>query len=101
LSETILPLAFRGTLEKPTELSIRASPWDTVSLPQGAVPDLPISQMSLACPYCKAKPNSDCCTSAGTFSVVHVARIRAAAVKARKRKSGSAKIAAEPPIEQR
>jgi len=35
---------------------------------------------TLHCPFCKAKPNSDCETSAGGFAV-HVARIKAAAMQ--------------------
>ena len=39
---------------------------------------LPISPLALNCPMCKAKPRMDCQTSAGSFSMVHVARIKAA-----------------------
>jgi len=42
-------------------------------------PVLPTSPLSLECPFCKAKPGRDCSTSSGGFSVVHVARIKAAA----------------------
>ena len=50
---------------------------------------LPTSPISLVCPFCNAKPGHDCATTAGGFSVVHVARIEAASLidKARKRKT--------------
>ena len=42
---------------------------------------LPISPLALSCPMCKAKPRMDCQTSEGSFSMVHVARIKAAIVR--------------------
>jgi hypothetical protein len=42
---------------------------------------LPISPLSLVCPFCRAKPNRDCSTSSGAISVVHLARIKAAALQ--------------------
>jgi hypothetical protein len=41
--------------------------------------DLPVSPVSLRCPYCKAKPGKDCATISGTLAVVHLARVKAAA----------------------
>jgi hypothetical protein len=41
--------------------------------------DLPVSPISLPCPYCKAKPGKDCATISGTLAVVHLARVKAAA----------------------
>lgn len=41
---------------------------------------LPTSPLTLTCPYCKAEPGHDCETSSGRFAVVHVARVKAAAV---------------------
>jgi len=48
---------------------------------------LPVSPLSIACPFCKAKPMRDCSTSSDGFSELHVARIKAAAAqdKANKR----------------
>ena len=43
------------------------------------IPVLPTSPISLKCPFCGAKPKHDCFTSSGTFSAIHVARIKAAA----------------------
>jgi hypothetical protein len=40
---------------------------------------LPTSPMSLDCPFCEAKIGVDCAASSGGFSVVHIARVRAAA----------------------
>jgi hypothetical protein len=40
---------------------------------------LPINPMTLTCPRCKAKLGSDCKTTSGDFSALHVARIKAAA----------------------
>ena len=41
---------------------------------------LPISPITLACPFCDAKPGRDCETSSGGFSLVHVQRVKAAAM---------------------
>ena len=50
---------------------------------------LPTSPINLVCPFCSAKPGHDCATTSGGLSVVHVARIGAAALvdKPRKRKA--------------
>ena len=40
---------------------------------------LPVSPLSLRCPFCEAEPGHDCATSEGGFAVVHVARIKKAA----------------------
>jgi hypothetical protein len=40
---------------------------------------LPTSPLDLICPFCAAKPGSDCETTAGGLSAIHVARIGAAA----------------------
>jgi hypothetical protein len=41
---------------------------------------LPISPMTLVCPFCKAKPADDCVSATGNnLALVHVARIAAAA----------------------
>jgi hypothetical protein len=40
---------------------------------------LPISPLSLRCPFCQAEPEHDCVKGNGRFSVVHVARIKKAA----------------------
>jgi hypothetical protein len=37
--------------------------------------------LTLVCPFCEAKPDDDCATSSGGFSILHVARIQAAAAK--------------------
>jgi hypothetical protein len=41
---------------------------------------LPISPISLTCPYCKAPRGQDCTTSGGRFSVIHIERIKMAAL---------------------
>ena len=39
------------------------------------VPELlPVSPISIACPFCSSKPGQDSATRAGGFSVIHVAR---------------------------
>jgi hypothetical protein len=43
---------------------------------------LPVSPLALMCPFCKAKPHKNCATKLGTFAVVHLARIKAAAAAA-------------------
>lgn len=43
-----------------------------------AAAHLPISPLALSCPMCKAIPRMDCHTSAGSFSMLHVARVKAA-----------------------
>jgi hypothetical protein len=40
---------------------------------------LPVSPESVRCPFCGAKSGRDCVTNSGGFSLVHVARIKAAA----------------------
>jgi len=42
---------------------------------------LTVSPESLRCPFCGAEPGKDCATSSGGFSVIHVARIKAAGAK--------------------
>jgi hypothetical protein len=46
------------------------------NLPESAL--LPISPFAISCPFCGAKPRHDCATTAGGFSAIHVARIKAA-----------------------
>jgi hypothetical protein len=41
--------------------------------------ELPVSPESVRCPFCGAKPGKDCATNSGFPSLVHVARIKAAA----------------------
>jgi hypothetical protein len=49
--------------------------------PPEQIPErLPISPMSLTCPYCKSPRGEDCTTRAGTFSAIHVERIKMAAL---------------------
>jgi hypothetical protein len=53
-----------------------------------AIPEvLPISPISLPCPYCKAKPGKDCATSSGGLAVLHLSRIKAAAMDLKKKKT--------------
>jgi hypothetical protein len=42
---------------------------------------LPTSPVSIACPFFHAKPNVDCATIGGGFVAIHLARIKAVAVK--------------------
>jgi len=50
-------------------------------MPKLAIPEvLPVSPLSLFSPLCGAKPGKDCRTLGGLFAVVHVARVKAAAV---------------------
>jgi len=48
---------------------------------------LPVSPVSLTCPFCKAKPGKDCATRSGGIAVLHIQRILVAAAqnKAKKR----------------
>jgi hypothetical protein len=46
--------------------------------------ELKTSPLRLICPFCKAKVGEDCLTSAGGFSAVHIARIKAAAASKNK-----------------
>jgi hypothetical protein len=49
-------------------------------MPQLKLPrTLPISPLSLRCPFCQAEPEQDCASIEGRYSVVHVARIKKAA----------------------
>jgi hypothetical protein len=48
-------------------------------LPIPGLKILRVSRLSIASPYCKAKPARDCYTSSGGFSALHVAGIKAAA----------------------
>ncbi len=47
-------------------------------LPKDGV--LRISPLTLLCPYCGAKKGHDCATSKGGFAVLHVLRVKAAAL---------------------
>jgi hypothetical protein len=47
---------------------------------------LATSPKSLVCPFCKAKPGSECATSSAGFSIIHLARIKAAASMDNRRK---------------
>jgi hypothetical protein len=42
---------------------------------------LPISPITLVCPFCKARAARDCTTSSGGLPVVNVQRIKAAAAQ--------------------
>jgi len=42
---------------------------------------LPVSPINIACPLCKSKPGKDCATRFGGLSVIHVARVKAAALQ--------------------
>ena len=64
---------------KQTELASPISLWETLAVAKSKIPVLPISPITLACPFCDAKPGRDCETSSGGFSLVHVQRIKAAA----------------------
>ena len=44
-------------------------------------PVLLVSPITLTCPFCHAKPNKDCMTTSGGYSVIHVQRVKAAAKK--------------------
>jgi hypothetical protein len=55
---------------------------ETVQIPD----ELSTNPITLACPFCKAKVGQDCATSSGGFSILHVARIKAAALRDRTRK---------------
>jgi hypothetical protein len=48
---------------------------------------LPVSPISLVCPFCKAKPGEDCIKLSDGIAVLHIQRIQAAAAqdKANKR----------------
>jgi hypothetical protein len=53
---------------------------------------LPISPMTLVCPFCKAEPGDDCkSSSGGNVALVHVARLEAAAKLDRKAKNARRK----------
>jgi hypothetical protein len=47
-------------------------------MPKPRTGALKVSPLSLACPFCKARPESDCVSAAGAFAIVHVARIKKA-----------------------
>jgi hypothetical protein len=66
------------------------SPVQYCAMPEPArsIPEvLPVSPVSLPCPQCGAKPGRDCETTAGGFSAIHIARIKAAARADKKNKS--------------
>jgi hypothetical protein len=48
---------------------------------------LPTSPTSLLCPTCLSMPGRDCITTSGRFAAIHVARIKAAALADKERKS--------------
>jgi len=49
-------------------------------IPKDSIPPvLPVSPIAVECPHCKAQPGHDCITDSGLFSIVHLARISAAA----------------------
>jgi len=48
---------------------------------------LATSPMSLLCPKCMSMPGRDCTTSAGGLAAIHAARIEAAALADKQRKS--------------
>ena len=49
-------------------------------MPKLVIPaELPTSPLALFCPYCGAKPKSDCDTLTDDIGVVHLSRIAAAA----------------------
>jgi hypothetical protein len=55
---------------------------------KGETPEfLPTSPMSLLCPTCMSMPGRDCITTSGRVSPLHVARIKAAALADKERKS--------------
>jgi hypothetical protein len=47
---------------------------------------LPTGPISLTCPFCGAKPNQDCFTTSGSFSAIHLVRVKAAGISIVKRK---------------
>jgi hypothetical protein len=54
---------------------------------------LPISPISLRCPFCHARPNKVCETAlGGRLEVVHIARIKAAAKIDEARKAGRKRL---------
>ena len=55
--------------------------WGMTTSKLSASDVLSVSPISLVCPLCKARPKRDCSTSSGGFSLLHIARIRAAAAK--------------------
>ena len=59
------------------QAAVEQTPTKLKQIPEREV--LPISPLSVVCPLCNAKPRRDCKTPSGMFSVLHVARIRAAA----------------------
>jgi hypothetical protein len=55
---------------------------------KGVIPGfLRTSPMSLLCPTCMSMPGRDCITTSGGFAAIHVARIQAAALADKERKS--------------
>ena len=49
-------------------------------IPKDSIPSvLPISPLTVECPHCKAQPGHNCTADSGQFSVIHLARISAAA----------------------
>jgi hypothetical protein len=55
---------------------------------KGGIPRyLTTGPMSLLCPTCMSMPGHDCITSAGGLAAIHVARIKAAALVDKQKKS--------------
>jgi hypothetical protein len=55
---------------------------------KGKIPEiLPISPMSLLCPTCMSMPGRDCITTSGGLAAIHIARIKAAALADKLKKS--------------
>jgi hypothetical protein len=56
------------------------------------IPDeLMTSPISIACPFCEAKPGIDCETTSGGLSAVHILRIESAALIDKKKKRKTVK----------
>ena len=47
---------------------------------------LPVSPITLTCPYCEAEPGKDCATSSGGLAILPLSRIKAAAAMDLKKK---------------
>jgi hypothetical protein len=55
---------------------------------KGEMPEfLRTSPMSLLCPTCMSMPGRDCITTSGSLAVIHIARIKAAALADKLKKS--------------
>jgi hypothetical protein len=85
------PLSVEGKFEISQVLAIAIiePACDAVRMPKprASIPEvLPTSPISLACPLCGAKPMRDCIKISGNLSIIHVARIAAAASADKKTK---------------